>query len=84
MAVILPDTDEVGVIAVAERVVAEVSALGLPHKASDAAPFVTVSVGAVSQVPTEKEDDLSLLGQADAALYSAKDSGRNRSVLFKS
>lgn len=84
LAVILPDTDEAGVIAVAERVVAEVSALGLPHKASDAAPFVTVSVGAVSQVPTEKEGALSLLGQADAALYSAKDSGRNRSVLYKS
>ena len=84
LAVILPDTDEAGVIAVAERVVAEVSALGLPHKSSDAAPFVTVSVGAVSQVPTEKEGDLSLLGHADTALYSAKDSGRNRSVLYKS
>ena len=84
LTVILPDTDEAGAIAVAERVVAEVSALGLPHKASDAAPFVTVSVGAVSQVPTEKEGDLSLLGRADTALYSAKDSGRNRSVLYKS
>jgi hemerythrin len=84
LTVILPDTDEAGAIAVAERVVAEVSALGLPHKASDAAPFVTVSVGAVSQVPTEKEGDLSLLGRADTALYSAKDSGRNRSVLYRS
>jgi hemerythrin len=84
LTVILPDTDEAGAIAVAERVVAEVSALGLPHKASDAAPFVTVSGGAVSQVPTEKEGDLSLLGRADTALYSAKDSGRNRSVLYRS
>lgn len=84
LAVILPDTDEAGAIAVAERVVAAVSALDLPHKASDAAPFVTVSVGAVSQVPTEKEGDLSLLGHADTALYSAKDSGRNRAVLYRS
>jgi hemerythrin len=78
LAVILPDTDEAGTIAVAQRVVAGVMALALPHKASDAAPVVTVSVGAACQVPSEKAADQTLLTLADAALYRAKAAGRNR------
>ncbi|MDO9143731.1 bacteriohemerythrin [Rhodoferax sp.] len=78
LAVILPDTDEAGTIAMAQRVVAGVMALALPHKASDAAPVVTVSVGAACQVPSEKAADQTLLTLADAALYRAKAAGRNR------
>ena len=83
LVVILPDTDQAGTIAVAERVVAEVFALGLAHQASDAAPVVSVSVGAASQVPIEKDNGLALLAHADEALYAAKHSGRNRAVAYK-
>lgn len=78
LAVILPDTDQAGTQAVAARVVAEVMALGLPHKASDAAPVVTVSVGAACRVPSDKENAPFLLTLADEALYRAKATGRNR------
>lgn len=78
LAVILPDTDAAGVVAVAKRVVAAVAAQAIPHRASDAATVVTVSVGAASDQPADKHHEGRLVEQADAALYSAKASGRNR------
>lgn len=77
LAVILPDTDEQGTAEVARRVVAAVLALEREHKASDAAPFVTVSVGAACQIPEGVAGDKNLLSSADAALYRAKEAGRN-------
>lgn len=80
LVVILPDTDASGAAEVAKRVVAAVAAQAIAHSASDAAPVVTVSVGACSTQPTDKADGLGLVAQADAALYNAKKSGRNRFV----
>jgi hemerythrin len=77
LAVILPDTDIQGTDTVARRVVEAVAALGLPHSTSGAAPHVTVSVGAVARVPDNKEACDRLLAEADAALYRAKEAGRN-------
>jgi len=77
LAVILPDTNTQGTAEVARRVVAAVLALEREHKASDAAPYVTVSVGAACQIPEGPEPDQALLSSADAALYRAKEAGRN-------
>lgn len=82
LAVILPDTDAVGSSAIAARVVDAVASLGLAHAASDAAPHVSVSVGAASHIPTQRDACAPLLlAQADAALYRAKAQGRNRWAL---
>ena len=78
LAVILPDTDATGTRTVAERIVAAVAAMHLPHARSDAAPQVTVSVGGESRIPTGSQDAARLLSDADAALYHAKETGRNR------
>lgn len=83
LAVILPDTGPEGALLVAQRVVREVAALKLPHGASDASPQVTVSVGAVSRIPGTRDAPKSLIADADAALYEAKSSGRNRALLFE-
>ncbi|SHJ25505.1 diguanylate cyclase domain-containing protein [Halodesulfovibrio aestuarii] len=76
-AIILPDTELAGAQHVAERVRDNVELLAIQHKGSPVSEHVTVSVGAASIIPTQKEDTLSLIKAADAALYKAKGDGRN-------
>ena len=52
----------------------------MPHGAPGVPPFVTLSIGIATLVPSEETRADWLLGQADQALYAAKYSGRNRVV----
>ena len=83
LAVILPDVGAPGAATVAARVVASVAALALPHPASSAAACVTVSVGVAARVPCMPLQGslAALVADADAALYRAKATGRNRCCL---
>jgi diguanylate cyclase (GGDEF)-like protein len=74
---LLPDTDLVGVYAVAERVRLAVEARQSPHPASTHG-IVTVSIGIVAGLPAPNVRPNDLLALADAALYEAKRAGRNR------
>jgi diguanylate cyclase (GGDEF)-like protein len=62
----------------AERLRAAIEELALPHPASDVAPVVTVSLGVAWAEPTPTTDWHETLAAADAALYRAKQNGRNR------
>ncbi len=76
---VLPGTDMAGAETVCERVRDIVSGAKLPH---DTSPFdrITVSVGFASMTPGRRLDKSQLLEAADAALYSAKLGGRNRTA----
>jgi diguanylate cyclase (GGDEF)-like protein/putative nucleotidyltransferase with HDIG domain len=74
-ALALPDTDEHGAFAIAERLRCEVR-----DEFADEAIPVTISFG-VACYPEHGETAASLLRAADEALYAAKGSGRNRTVL---
>ena len=51
---------------------------GIKHRASTVASFVTISVGAAQVWPAHDSDPQELVGQADQALYQAKEGGRDR------
>jgi diguanylate cyclase (GGDEF)-like protein len=77
-AVIMPNTDEVGAQAVAERICERIRELELAHAHSDVAAHLTVSVGVATLVPKAGLACADLLSAADGALYAAKHGGRNR------
>lgn len=79
--ILLPETDRNGLCAVLDRVRENVQTLGIPHVTSATDPNVTLSVGALSWVPQQGQSTQDALVAADAALYQAKDEGRNRVVL---
>ncbi|VDZ61373.1 Bacteriophytochrome cph2 [Serratia odorifera] len=78
LAIILPDTDNAGALAVAERLLTQVRQLHIPHSGSPLG-MITVSIGLCAKVPQRYGDTpISLVNQADGALYEAKENGKNR------
>lgn len=82
-AVILPATDEQGAFAVAEKIRQAVEGLAMEHKKSSIAPWVTLSLGVATIIPTDAGTPDLLIKRADEALYAAKSSGRNRVTAWK-
>lgn len=76
---IVPDADIIHAEKIANAACEAVRSLKLPHGLSDFS-YVTVSIGIASVVPTKDEKPDILLKRADAALYRAKQEGRNRVV----
>ncbi|WP_374432938.1 two-component regulator propeller domain-containing protein [Inhella sp.] len=75
---LLPGLDLDAARTLAERLRAACEARALPHPASPAAAVVTLSLGVAACVPDASADPMSLFTAADAALYRAKQGGRNR------
>jgi len=82
-AVILPRADSKGVKRVSERIRKAVKNLKCPHKKSKTSKWVTVSLGAVTLTPDEDTTVNQLIRKADKALYKAKSTGRNSTVVTK-
>ena len=77
-ACILPETDTLGAVSVAERMRAELATLAIPHAKSETAPVLTMSVGTATRVPAEDTTLDDLVESAGRSLRGAKHAGRNR------
>jgi len=75
---LLPDTDALGALAVAERVRTAIQALAIPHCQSPVADVVTTSIGVATVRCRPGRSVLGVLASADEQLYRAKSEGRNR------
>ena len=72
---VLPEQDVEAAVAIADRLRRAVEDLGIPHEANAPAGVVTISAGVAVLAGAGDADDL--LKEADAALYEAKEAGRN-------
>ena len=79
-AVVLPDADAPAASLVAERIRAAIENRRIPHAHSAVSAHVTVSIGVASMRPATATTPRVLVAAADAALYRAKQAGRNRVV----
>lgn len=76
-AIILPNTDQDGAIAIVETIQAALQRLRIPHTDSASAQYVTLSMGIACLIPGLNLAPQNLITEADAALYQAKQQGRN-------
>ncbi|CDG82702.1 diguanylate cyclase domain-containing protein [Janthinobacterium agaricidamnosum] len=76
--ILLPQETREGAAVVAQRILDEVRQLQIVHARSPVGPHVTVSLGMASIMPAEAADSSVLIRIADALLYRAKHTGRNR------
>ncbi|MDB9519540.1 diguanylate cyclase [Roseofilum reptotaenium CS-1145] len=79
--ILLPNTDSIGALQVAERIHEGIGERQLPHANSDVQPYVTLSLGVACMVPSIAQSPEALIATADASLYQAKTQGRDRIVL---
>ena len=77
-AVIMPNTNNLGAIQIAEKLRFEVHQLMIPHTASAVSEYVSLSLGVASTIPNQKLSAEKLIAAADEALYEAKKQGRNQ------
>lgn len=80
-AVILPNTDARDARKYGQWICEQIHNLAIPHNASPTIPFVTISAGIATTIPTSQASLENLLATADSALYMAKEAGRNQFAL---
>lgn len=78
--VVLPETDRQGGFSVAEEIRVAVEVLQIPHLTSKCSDIVTISLGVGCMEPGVDILPEDLILQADAALYLAKKTGRNKVI----
>ncbi len=78
LVLLLPDTEAAQAHQVVSSICAAIADLQIPHEASSVAPMLTVSAGGATLNGGGTESGAELFAAADALLYQAKRTGRNR------
>jgi diguanylate cyclase (GGDEF)-like protein len=67
-----------GAVQLAERIQHNIAALSMTHEKSEAASYITLSIGIAETIPRHSQFSTLLITAADQQLYLAKHTGRNR------
>ena len=81
--IVLPEQSLKSASIAAERLRRGIEDLAIAHEAKTPPGVVTISLGLAMLQPDEKKPAETLLKEADAALYKAKEAGRNRVVVYE-
>jgi diguanylate cyclase (GGDEF)-like protein len=81
--IITPESDEQQACELAESIRKQVASFAFPHADQQPLGYVSLSVG-VATLSEDIDNADELVGQADKAVYKAKESGRNRTVFCRS
>ena len=81
--IVLPEQHLETTVVAAERLRLSVQALSIPHESKDPPGPVTISAGIAALRAGDPKSMDELLKEADAALYRAKEDGRNRVASFE-
>lgn len=79
---LLPEQSPDGAVAAVERLRRAVEGLAIAHDNQAPPGVVTISAGVAALLPGEAKTADDLLREADAALYRAKEQGRNQVALY--
>jgi diguanylate cyclase (GGDEF)-like protein len=79
----LPERSLTAAIAALNRVREDVESLAIEHAGNAPSEIVTISAGVAALKPGDGKTADVLLRQADEALYQAKESGRNRVIVYR-
>lgn len=76
--IVLPNTGESGARFLADKLLESIRKLDILHENSDAANFVTISIGVTTGRVEYTQKAVDYVNAADKALYTSKQSGRNQ------
>lgn len=81
-AAVLPGINPEQAVCMGEKLRKAINERGMPHKASDVAPHVTISIGVATALEVNEDMNADwFVSKADEALYKSKATGRNRVTL---
>jgi diguanylate cyclase (GGDEF)-like protein len=81
---VLPNTDTKGAKEIAAHIIEKLQHTALPHKYSNVADYVTMSIGIATSQHNHLLTSEAIIRQADTALYAAKKTGKNTYILYSS
>jgi diguanylate cyclase (GGDEF)-like protein len=81
--ILLPNTDENDAGKIGARLLRNIRDLKIPHKNSDIADHVTVSIGATTVKVKLNHQHITYIERADKALYMSKNTGRDKYTFLK-
>lgn len=81
--ILLANTKQEGAEVIAEEILKSIRNTKVEHKSSNVSPYISVSIGLASTVPSNDLIGDKLIQQADDALYLAKERGRNQIAFVK-